>query len=121
MEQLSLAEYSAMVSLWKIGKGTARQILESHESPAPHYNTLRSTLENLRIKGYLQVQPIGNTNVYSPLVQNKKYKKQFLSDFVKDHFQNSYKDLVAFFANHKKISEADLEEILDIIKNRKSK
>jgi BlaI family transcriptional regulator, penicillinase repressor len=121
MIPLTVAEYKAMVSLWKLGNATARQILDGHEAPAPHYNTLRSTLDNLREKGYLKVDPVGNTNVYTPLVENKKYKKQFLSEFVKDHFENSYKDLVAFFASQNKIKPADLEEILDIIRNKKTK
>jgi BlaI family penicillinase repressor len=43
-----------------------------------------------------------------------------MSGFVSDYFQNSYKDLVTFFANEKKISANDLKEIIKLIENHKS-
>ncbi|MBS1565664.1 MAG: BlaI/MecI/CopY family transcriptional regulator, partial [Bacteroidetes bacterium] len=35
------------------------------------------------------------------------------------HFDNSYKDLVAFFAEQKQISAKELKEILDMIEKNK--
>ena len=121
MEKLSNQEKEAMLALWRIGKGTARQILATHEEPLPHYNTLRSTLENLRRKAYLESTAIGNTNEYLPIIKSAAYKKHFMSEFVKNHFQNSYKELVSFCAQTKKLSESDITEILDIIKNKKTR
>lgn len=118
---MTLQEREAMLALWKIKKGTARHILEAHDEPFPHYNTLRSTLENLKQKNFLLIRPVGNTNEYIPVVEESSYKKQFLSEFVKDHFEDSFKDMVTFFAQEKKLSEKDLSEIIDIIKNKRSK
>jgi BlaI family penicillinase repressor len=121
MEKLTKQESEAMLALWNIQKGTARQILDAHDKPLPHYSTLRSTLENLKEKNYLAIRPVGNTNEYIPLVKEAAYKKQFLSDFVKNHFSNSYKELVAFFAQEKNLTEKDLSDIMDIIKTRRTK
>jgi BlaI family penicillinase repressor len=121
MEKLTTQEQEAMKALWSIRQGTARQILEAHIEPKPNYNTLRSTLENLKEKNYLSIRVIGNTNEYFSLVKESVYARQFLSQFVKDHFKNSYKELVTFFAQDKRLSQDDLEEIMDIIKNKRSK
>ncbi len=121
MERLTSQERDAMLALWKIQKGTARQILDAHDEPAPHYNTFRSTLDNLKSKKYLEIRPVGNTNEYLPVIKETAYKKYFLTSFVKDHFSNSFKEMVAFFAEERKLTQNDLEEIIEIIKNRSSK
>ena len=51
--------------------------------------------------------------------KEEEYKKKFMNGFVSDYFQNSYKDLVTFFANEKKISASDLKEIIKLIENPK--
>ena len=41
-----------------------------------------------------------------------------MSGFVSDYFQNSYKDLVTFFAKEKKLSASDLQEIIKLIEKQ---
>ncbi len=43
-----------------------------------------------------------------------------MNGFVNDYFENSYKDLVTFFAKEKKISAGELKEIIKLIENPKS-
>lgn len=38
---------------------------------------------------------------------------------VQNYFENSYKDMVSFFAEEKKISAEELKEILKMIENKK--
>lgn len=57
--------------------------------------------------------------LYKPVVEESEYKKQWLTSMVKNHFDNSYKDLVAFFAEQKKISPKELKEIIDMIEKKK--
>ena len=47
------------------------------------------------------------------------YQRRSLGTLVKQHFQNSYKDLVSFFAQENKISAADLQEIIKLIESKK--
>ena len=42
-----------------------------------------------------------------------------MSGLVSDYFQNSYKDLVTFFASEQKISAEELKEIIKLIENPK--
>ena len=121
MEKLTRQEEAAMIAVWKLGKGFVKDFLEAHTSPKPHYNTLSSTIKNLEKKGYLKGKKYGPIIEYAPLVKEEEYKKKFMSGFVKNYFENSYKDLVTFFAKEKKISASELKEIINLIEQKKSK
>lgn len=71
--------------------------------------------ENLEKKGYVQAKRYGNTYVYSPSIDEGEYKTKFLSGVVQNYFENSYKEMVTFFARKQKISAKELEEIIRLI------
>jgi BlaI family transcriptional regulator, penicillinase repressor len=118
-QRLTRQEEAAMIAIWKAGKGLIRDILDQHEAPQPHYNTLVSTIKNLEKKKYVGHKVVGISNEYFPLIQESDYKKQFLTTVVKNHFSDSYKDLVTFFAKEKKISAKELKEIIELIEKKK--
>jgi predicted transcriptional regulator len=43
-----------------------------------------------------------------------------MNSFVGDYFKNSYKEMVSFFVKEEKLSQKELEEIMEMIKNNKS-
>ena len=118
-EKLTKQEEAAMLAIWKTGKGFVRDFLDQHADPLPHYNTLVSTIKNLEKKGFVNHKLVGNVNEYFPVIKEADYKKQFLTNVVKDHFSDSYKELVAFFAEEKKISAKELKEIIEMIERKK--
>jgi len=119
MEKLSKQEEEAMQAVWQYGSGFIKDFLDLLEEPKPPYTTLASTIKNLERKGFVISEKLGNSFRYAPAIQEEEYKKKFMSGFVSDYFQNSYKDLVTFFANEKKISAGDLKEIIKLIENPK--
>ena len=119
MEKLTKQEEEAMLAIWKTGSGFAKDILENVEGQVPHYNTLVSTIKNLEKKGWVTSRKIGNMYEYHAAVNEADFKKQFLTQVVKNHFDNSYKELVSFFAEQKKISSKELKEIIDMIEKGK--
>ena len=119
LEKLTKQEEEAMLAIWQTGKGVARDFLEKHSEPVPHYNTFVSTIKNLEKKGYVSHRLVGNVNEYFPIVDEAEYKKEFLTNVVKNHFSNSYKELVAFFVEEKQISASELKEIINMIENKK--
>ncbi|MDR3244972.1 MAG: BlaI/MecI/CopY family transcriptional regulator [Prevotellaceae bacterium] len=119
LEKLTKQEQEAMLAIWKTGNGVIRNFIENHSEPVPHYNTLVSTVKNLERKSYVTHRVVGNVNEYFPVVDENDYKKQFLTTVVKNHFSNSYKELVAFFAEEKQISAEDLKEIINMIERQK--
>jgi BlaI family penicillinase repressor len=120
MEKLTKQEQQAMVAIWRTGKGFVKDIIENiKEGEVPHYNTLVSTIRNLEKKKYVTSRKLGNSYEYTPLIEEAEYKKQFLTQVVKNHFANSYKELVSFFAEQKKITPKELREIIEMIEKRK--
>lgn len=120
-EKLTAQEEQAMRAVWKVGEGNVKSFLDHIDEPAPPYTTLASTIKNLEKKGFLKSRLVGNMYIYTPVYAEKEYKKGFLKNIVKQHFDNSYKDLVAFFVEQKKISPRELKDILDMIERKATK
>lgn len=121
MEKLTKQEEEAMLAIWRTGSGFVKDFMDNMEPPHPHYNTLVSTIKNLEKKAYVSSRKVGNMYQYVPAVEEAEYKKQFLTNVVKNHFANSYKDLVSFFAEQKKISSRELKEIIEMIEEKKTR
>jgi BlaI family transcriptional regulator, penicillinase repressor len=119
MEKLTPQEEQAMQALWEVQKGNIKAILASIPDPQPPYTTLASTVKNLEKKDFVTSELYGNQYLYTPTVDEKEYKKKFMQGFIADYFENSYKELVTFFAKEKKISPKELKEIIEQIEKGK--
>ena len=119
MEQLTPPEEQAMQAIWKTGEGHVKSFLENIPDPKPPYTTLASTIKNLEKKGYLASRLVGNAYLYQPAISEEEYKQKFLSGVVRSYFANSYKELVNFFVEQKKLSADELKEIIDLIEGKK--
>jgi BlaI family transcriptional regulator, penicillinase repressor len=121
MEKLTPPEEQAMQVIWKTGEGHMKLFLKQMEEPKPPYTTLASTVKNLEKKGFLSSRLVGNAYLYKPAVSEEEYKKKFMSGVVQNYFANSYKELVNFFVEQKKLSAKELQEIIDLIEEKKNK
>jgi BlaI family penicillinase repressor len=119
MDKLTHQEEEAMQAVWKTGEGNVKMFLENISEPKPPYTTLASTIKNLEKKEYLTSRLVGNAYLYRPAVSEADYKKKFVNGLVKDYFDNSYKELVNFFIEQKKLSAKELKELIDMIEGKK--
>jgi len=115
IKELTRAEEQVMQILWKIGKGFVKDVIEHFGNPKPAYNTISTIIRILEKKGFVSYKIYGNTYEYFPLISQNEYSKQYLGNFVKNYFGNSYKHLVSFFANEEKISIKEMEEMKKLI------
>lgn len=115
MKTLTKAEEQIMRVLWSLKKGFVRDILEELPDPKPAYNTVSTIVRILQKKGFVHHRSYGNTHQYYPLISEDEYKKQFLSSFVQDYFENSYQELVSFFARGRQVDLNELEDISRLI------
>jgi predicted transcriptional regulator len=53
--------------------------------------------------------------MYKPAIPEEEYKQHFMNGVVKDYFDNSYKELVNFFVEQKKLSPGELKDIIEMI------
>lgn len=118
MEKLTFQEETAMQIIWEIGKGFIKDYIEKYPEPRPPYTTLASVIKKLEQKGFVKGKKYGTIIEYTPVISEKAYKKKFMNGFVKDYFENSYKELVSFFVNEKKIDPKELKDIIRMIEGK---
>lgn len=119
MEKLTNKEEEIMHILWKLEKAFVKDVMAEILEDKPHYNTLSTIIRNLEDKGFVNYIAYGKTHQYFPLVSKEDYKKRFMTVAIDNYFNNSYKNVVSFFAKEEKISVADLKEIIALIENQK--
>ncbi len=119
MQKLTNKEEEIMHILWKLQKAFVKEVMAEITEEQPHYNTLSTIIRNLEEKGYVGHTAYGNTHQYYPIIALEDYRKTFMSTAIENYFNNSYKNMVSFFAEEDKISAEELREILNIIENRK--
>ncbi len=120
MERLTHQEENVMLYVWQLQECAIKDVVEKMKDPKPPYTTVASIFNNLENKGYLSKRRFGNVKVFKPIISESAYKRYFLSGVVQSYFDNSYKELVSFFAKEQKITTEELEEIIRLIeKNRK--
>lgn len=119
MERLTPQEENIMLHVWQIGDCAIKDVHDRLEEPKMPYTTVASIFNNLENKGYLNKRKFGNVKVFSPKITEASYKRHFLSGVVQSYFDNSYKELVSFFAKEQKITSEELEEIIRLIEKKK--
>lgn len=114
MEKLTHVEEEVMQAIWRTGEANVKAFMENLDEPAP-YTTVASIVKNLERKAYISSRLVGNAYLYKPEVSEADYKKKFMGNVVKEYFDNSYKEMVNFFVEQKKLSAKELKEIISMI------
>lgn len=115
MKELTKAEEQIMHVLWELGKAFVKDIILRLPEPKPAYNTVSTVVRILEKKGFVSHKAYGKTHEYFPMVSKEKYTKLFMQNIVKKYFEDSYQEMVSFFALDKKMTIGELEEIKKMI------
>ena len=115
MKRLTRKEEELMQALWKLERAFVKDLIELLPEPKPHYNTVSTVIRKLETQGFVTHEDFGGTHRYLPKVSKEAYQRQFLGDSMAAYFDNSYKNMVAFFAREKKITPEELKDILKAI------
>ena len=118
MQKLTNKEEEIMHILWKLEKAFVKEVLAEVQEDKPHYNTLSTIIRNLEEKGYVGYKAFGKTHQYFPIITKEAYRKRFMNTAIESYFNNSYKNVVSFFAKEEKISVDDLKEIIKLIEKK---
>ena len=116
MQKLAKREEQFMQVLWSLEKAFVKEIISELPDPKPHYNTVATIFKILGEKGFVDHKTFGNSHQYFPLVTKENYQKGAVSDMIMNYFDNSYMNMVAYFAREEKISTEELESIIKLIK-----
>lgn len=123
IKELTKAEEQVMQILWQLNEALVKDIIEKMSEPKPAYNTVSTVVRVLEGKGFVDHKAYGNSHVYFPLVSEEQYRQFTFDKMMNNYFSNSYKSLVSFIANEKKLGINELDELtklLDDLKNKKS-
>ena len=118
MEKLTNKEEEIMHALWKLGKAFVKEIVQVLPKE-PHYNTVSTTIRKMEDKGFVKHIAYGKTHQYYPAISKEEYRKGFMNKTIDNYFENSYKNVVSFFAKEEKISVEELKEIIKLIETKK--
>ncbi|WP_452597694.1 BlaI/MecI/CopY family transcriptional regulator [Pontimicrobium sp. MEBiC01747] len=118
MQKLTNKEEAIMHILWKLEKAFVKDVMAEIKEDKPHYNTLSTMIRNLVDKGYVSYNAYGKTHQYYPIIEKESYRKRFMSTAIENYFNNSYKNMVSFFAKEEKISVEELKEIINLIEKK---
>jgi len=116
MIKLAKREEQIMQVFWDLNKAFIRDIIPLLPDPKPHYNSVATIVKILEEKGFLNRETIGNMPCFFPVIQREEYQQFALKDIVSQYFDNSYPRMLAFFAKEQKLTENELEEIVNMIK-----
>jgi len=120
MKSLTKAEEQVMQILWELKQGFLKDILEKMPEPKPHSNTVATILKILIDKGFANFETQGRNNLYKPSVSKTEYGKKSMNQLVKGYFEGSPAKLLSHFVNENKLSQEELEALLEQIKNAKN-
>jgi BlaI family penicillinase repressor len=116
---LTPKEEEIMRIVWKCGKAFVKDIRAAMPNPKPHITTIATVVRKLVKKGYLHFEDFGSVHRFYPLVMKEEYMKLKLSPQMASLFGNSYKDVVAFFAQEENVTPDDLRDIIQMIEQGK--
>ena len=119
MEKLTNKEEEIMRTLWELRKAFVKEVVAELPDPKHHYNTVSTIIRNLEEKGFIGHEAFGKTHRYHPLISKEAYRKKFMQKTISNYFEDSYKNVVSFFAREEKISADELREIIDLIEKKK--
>ena len=117
MKSLTKAEEQVMLVVWDLEQGFLKDILEQMPEPKPHSNTVATILKILVEKGFVDYEVQGRNNLYRPRVSKTEYGNKSINQLVKGYFEGSAARLVSQFVSDNKLSQEELEVLLQQIKN----
>jgi len=118
---LTRVEEQIMALLWEKRRAFVNELIEMMPEPKPAYSTVSTTIRILERKGFVSHKKLGRTFQYFPVVSQDQYLSNSLTRLSSMFFQNSYANVVSFFAEQGKLRKKDIEEIEGLLHTLKRK
>lgn len=121
--RISEAEWKVMKVVWSLGPCSAGQIIESltGSDPGWHPKTVKAFLNRLVKKKALGFRKEGRAYFYRPLVAEKDCVDAASESFLGLVFGGSLKPMLAHFVAQKKLSDDEIRELRNVLKNESRK
>lgn len=123
MKKLPDSELEIMLIIWEYDRPVTRFEIESKldEDRNLSPTTILSFLSRLQEKGFLDVAKEGKNNIYSAIISKESYMQTDSKNMLKKLYKNSVKNFLAALYDGKSLSEKDLQELEEYIKEKRRK
>jgi BlaI family penicillinase repressor len=112
LPDLSQAEWDVMKKVWDLRKTNVREVFEElKETQGWAYNTVRTMMERLRDKGYLETRKVGNMHFYRPAVSRRSISLAALRRFADKVFDGAIGPVVSYLIQEEGLSDQEKREI----------
>lgn len=120
IHRLPDAELEVMQALWgrKVYPVSSVEIMEGLEEKKWQLATLIKLLSRLEERGFVRREKEGRNNHYTPLVGREDYLAAESRSFLERLHGGSLPSLVAALVESRAISEADVEELAGILRQK---
>jgi len=120
-ERLPDSELLVMQIIWQSKKaiGTGKIVELVCEQKNWSRSTVQVLLARLEERGFVEILKRGRLNYYVPLIKEEDYLSKETKNFLGQFYENSYKKLIASLAQNQEITEEDIDDIIQIIKDAK--
>ncbi|MCH5346381.1 MAG: BlaI/MecI/CopY family transcriptional regulator [Muribaculaceae bacterium] len=116
--QLTPKEEELMQLLWEHEPIVISKLVELYPDPKPHFNTVSTVMKRLETKGFVGHNEVGGSFQYFSTVKKDNFRKKSFGDFIKNYFGGSYYGAVSALVEDDKMSAEELNELLELIKNK---
>ena len=116
LDDLTKAEWIIMKSCWHKGKTTARDVFDEIGAENHwQYQTVKTMLDRLVLKGYLKLDKIGPICLFEPAVSQTKVAVRALDAFVSNVLDGTLAPLFAHLAKKPKLSDEELATLKKLL------
>lgn len=122
--ELSRVEWELMKICWKRGKSSAKDIYdESRKEKKRAYQTIKTILDRLVEKGFLDREKFGPIWLYSPVVSKASLTSNAIEDFLKTVLDNTITPIFLHVAKKEKYRNEieKLKRLIDELPNNGEK
>ena len=115
-KELTRAEEEIMNIIWSTEGCFVHEIISQMTEPKPAYTTVSTVCRTLVSKGFLDYRLLSPSHRYVPAISKEVYTDKMIGNVMHNYFNNSFKQLVSFFAEKKKVSNQEREEIIALLR-----
>ena len=120
-KELTRAEEEVMNIIWREKGCFVHEIIAQMSEPKPAYTTVSTVCRILVTKGFLKYKLLSPSHQYYPAISREAYTDKMMGSVMQNYFDNSFKQLVSFFSERKKVSDQEREEIIALLQQNPDK
>ncbi|HTF88780.1 MAG TPA: BlaI/MecI/CopY family transcriptional regulator [Planctomycetota bacterium] len=109
--QPSDAEWKVLNALWRKHPTSARALLVLLEDEGWAYNTLKTMLARMEIKGFVRTSLRGNTSWYEPAIEQRATQRNAVRTLIERVFEGAAGPLLAHLAEDEGLSAAERKKL----------